>query len=200
MPEVISISSFPTPLTWATAPVAWKLTDGGLNTSAGPHTDLFISPAGAPPTLNAPRLLGPVEGDFLLSARVTVDFQATFDAGTLLVWRNEHTWAKLCYEFSPRRQPMVVSVITRGVSDDANGFTHTLNSIWLRVARMGAAFAFHASLDGQTWELIRHFAIDAGSAPLVGFVAQSPTGAGCSVTFDDIRFAAARLGDIRSGE
>lgn len=200
MPEDIAIPSFPAPLTWKVAPVAWNLEHGVLTASAGPHTDLFVSPAGAPPTLNAPRLLGPISGDFMLSARVTVDFQATFDAGTLLVWRDEQTWGKLCFEFSPRRMPMVVSVVTRGKSDDANGFTHNSNSIWLRVSRMGEAFAFHASLDGVTWELIRHFALDAGVSPLVGFVAQSPTGAGCRVTFADIRFVTALLGDIRSGE
>jgi hypothetical protein len=34
----------------------------------------------------------------------------------------------------------------------------------------------------------------------VGFEAQSPTGEGCSVSFDEIRFEARTLGDLRNGE
>ena len=33
----------------------------------------------------------------------------------------------------------------------------------------------------------------------VGFEAQSPTGEGCVVTFEDIRFEARRLADLRGG-
>lgn len=200
MSDAIHAPFFPAPLTWHALPAAWSTGAHALDAGAGPRTDLFVSPAGAPPALNAPRLLGPAIGDFILHARVTVAFQATFDAGALLVWRDEQTWGKLCFEFSPQRRPMVVSVVTRGVSDDANGFTRDENSIWLRIARMGPAFAFHASVDGRAWELIRHFALDAGEAPLVGFVVQSPTGEGCQATFDGITFRATRLGDIRSGE
>ena len=31
----------------------------------------------------------------------------------------------------------------------------------MRIARLGQAFAFHASTDGQYWQFIRHFALDA---------------------------------------
>lgn len=201
MTDTIMLPQLPAPLVWELAPQSWDgPTNGMLTMAAGPRTDLFISPQGEPPSLNAPRLLAPMSGDFQLSARVSVDFGATFDAGTLLVWANEQTWGKLCFEFSPRRQPMVVSVVTRGMSDDANGFTVEGNQVWLRVARLGPALAFHASTDGQVWELIRHFGLDLGDTPRVGFVVQSPTGETCTARFDDIRYSAERLGDLRSGE
>jgi hypothetical protein len=48
--------------------------------------------------------------------------------------------------------------------------------------------------------MIRFFAIDDTSAPAaIGFEAQSPTGDGCAVTFDDIRFTSQRLADLRDG-
>jgi regulation of enolase protein 1 (concanavalin A-like superfamily) len=200
MPDPIHLPPFPAPLAWEAPPTAWGLDAGVLRASAGPRTDLFVSPQGEQPVLNAARLLGPISGDFQLSARVGVAFAGTFDAGALLVWRDERTWSKLCFEYSPQNQPMVVSVVTRGFSDDANGFVVAGDRVWLRVARMGGALAFHASLDGRWWDLIRHFAIDAGDAPLVGFVAQAPTGAGCEVRFDDIRFAPTRLAELRTGE
>jgi len=47
--------------------------------------------------------------------------------------------------------------------------------------------------------MIRFFTIDDPSAISIGFEAQSPTGDGCAVTFDDIRFTRERLGDLRDG-
>lgn len=168
--------------------------------AAGPRTDWFVDPQlSAEPRLNAPALVGDPSGDFLLSARVTVDFTATYDAGVLALYSSDRVWAKLCLEFSPQREPMVVSVVTRGVSDDCNSLVLDDTSVWLRVARVGPAFAFHASTDGSSWSFIRHFALDAGGEPSVGFAAQSPTGDGCAVTFEQIAYEATRLADLRSG-
>ena len=72
--------------------------------------------------------------------------------------------------------------------------------MWLRVSRIGPAYAYHASLDGAVWQLIRFFAIDQGTADdQVGFAAQSPTGDGCAVTFDEIHFDRSRLAELRDG-
>jgi len=151
--------------------------------------------------LNAATLLGDApDGDFQLSARVTVDFAATFDAGVFLLWLDERHWAKLCFEFSPAGEPMIVSVVCRGVSDDANAFTVPGRSAWLRVSRIDRAYAYHASLDGKTWQMIRVFALTGQtSRDRIGFEGQSPTGDGCSVTFDEIRFLPARLAVLRDG-
>jgi regulation of enolase protein 1 (concanavalin A-like superfamily) len=94
---------------------------------------------------------------------------------------------------------MVVSVVTRGVSDDCNSFVVDGDVVRLRVARLGQAFAFHASTDARTWRLVRYFALEQGAEPRVGFLAQSPRGDGCSVRFEEIAFRPGRLGDIRSG-
>jgi regulation of enolase protein 1 (concanavalin A-like superfamily) len=179
---------------------------GAIRVTADPHSDIFIDPgAGSTPNaesmLNAATLLGvPPAGDFRLSARVSVDFASTFDAGVLLLWIDERHWAKLCFEYSPAGEPMVVSVVNRGVADDANAFVVDGRSVWLRVSRIDHAIAYHASLDGTTWQMIRFFTIDDPSGPVsIGFEAQSPTGCGCAVTFDDIRFTRERLGGLRDG-
>ena len=166
--------------------------------AAGPRTDLFVPPDGGTPTLNAPRRLVETDGDFVLAATVTADLAATFDAGTLLLWRDDATWAKLALERSPAGEPTVVSVVTRGRSDDCNSLALPESTARLRVARLGEACAFHLYAGGR-WELIRHFTLGAG--PLeAGFLAQSPTGAGCTARFDGVSFEARRLDDLRSGE
>ena len=200
MTETITLPQLPLSFHWDVLPEDWRVSAGSaLTISAGARTDLFVDPQGTAVALNAPRLLGAPSGDFLLSARVTVAFAATFDAGVLLLYSHERLWAKLCFEYSPLHQPMVVSVVTRGVSDDANSFHVDGNQVWLRIARMGPACAFHASTDGQYWQLIRHFALDAASDLAIGFLAQSPTGAGCTASFDALRFIPERLRELRDG-
>ncbi|TXL85424.1 DUF1349 domain-containing protein [Streptomyces sp. IB2014 016-6] len=177
-----------------------------VRTTAHPRSDIFVDPAegvtaDAQRLLNAATLLGrPPAGDFRFSARVSVGFSSTFDAGVLLLWIDERHWAKLCFEYSPQGRPMVVSVVNRGVADDANAFTVDGDSIHLRVSRVGHAIAYHASTDGTTWHMIRYFALDdPARRALIGFEAQSPTGEGCAVTFDQVRFTRDRLTDLRDG-
>jgi regulation of enolase protein 1 (concanavalin A-like superfamily) len=173
---------------------------------AGAHSDIFIDPGAdtqlnAESMLNAATLLGvPPDGDFQFSARVTAEFASTYDAGVLLLWIDDRHWGKLCFEYSPDGEPMIVSVVARGVSDDANAFVVDGRAVWLRVSRMDHAFAYHASLDGKTWRMIRFFTIDDTSTPAsIGFEAQSPTGDGCVVSFEDIHFTRERLGELRDG-
>lgn len=190
------------PLRWLREPKSWSVPGGAsLRVTAAPRTDWFVDPQrSSEPKLNAPALLGGASGDFLLSARVTVDFAGTYDAGVLVVYESDELWAKLCFEYSPQHEPMVVSVVTRGVSDDCNSFVVDGTTVWLRIARVGSAYAFHASSDGTNWSFVRHFALESGGEPSIGFAAQSPLGEGCAVTFEQIVYRPARLGDLRSGE
>jgi regulation of enolase protein 1 (concanavalin A-like superfamily) len=185
-------------------PEAWEVDGGTVTIWAPAGSDLFIDPAlpGTDPTSDAPRLLGQPVGDFQLSARVTVDFRSQFDAGVLIVWVDEHHWAKLCFEFTPQSKPSVVTVITRGESDDANSFELEQNTIWLRMSRIGATYVCHASTDGQWWRLIRYFTLgapDDARPALVGFEGQAPTGDGCLVTFDEVAFVPETLRETRDG-
>lgn len=186
-------------------PAAWRIGADRLAATAPPRTDLFIDPSGtsgvaAESMLNAVTALGdPGIGDVVLSARVTVGFRDTFDAGVLLVWIDDRRWAKLCFEQSPADEHMVVSVVTRGTSDDANGEVVGGDSVWLRVSRIGRMFAFHASSDGAAWRFARAFTFDTDEPARLGFEAQSPVGDGCEVVFDDVRFERRTLGDLRDG-
>jgi regulation of enolase protein 1 (concanavalin A-like superfamily) len=185
---------------WQVAPADWTVgLDGTLRIVAGPSTDLFLDPAGGPVQLGAPRLMTAVDGDFQLSAYVKPDLQATFDAGALVLHAADRRWVKLALERSPQGQAMLVSVVTDGLSDDANGRVVSADGVWLRISRIGAACALHASDDGVGWDLVRHFALAAPDGLTAGFSAQSPTGQGCAVTFDGLDLAAQTLADLRDG-
>jgi regulation of enolase protein 1 (concanavalin A-like superfamily) len=200
MESPTGLSAMPMPLRWDNAPVRAE-TDGRsrLLIEAGPKTDIFVDPGGDGKRLNAPRLFGPAPpGDLQFSARVEVAFTTRYDAGVLLVWADEQRWAKLCFEYSPDGEPMIVSVVTRRSSDDANAFVVAGRTAWLRISRLGRAFAFHASIDGARWVLVRYFDLGAESV-LVGFEAQSPHGTGCAATFDEVSFCSTTLANLRDG-
>ncbi|WP_321477006.1 DUF1349 domain-containing protein [uncultured Paludibaculum sp.] len=178
----------------------WAITGSQLRGNAAPGTDLFLDPIGDVRKLDAAMLLFEPDPEFTLSACVDVTFQGTFDAGVLVLYQDESNWAKLCFEYSPQGQPMVVSVVTHGVSDDCNSVAISGHRVYLRVARIGRGFAFHYSMDGQQpWQLVRAFGL-ADLAVRAGFLVQSPMGQGCQVDFSSLAYAAAPLSDLRNGQ
>lgn len=200
----LAVPGIPFPLLPSDDP-RWRVSGDGLTVTAEAHSDLFADPSGdgqtaAESQLNASTLLGAAPpGDFTFSARVRVGFEATFDAGVLLVWADEDNWAKLCFERSPDRAPMVVSVVTRGVSDDANAFVVTGEDVRLRVSRVGKVLSFHASTDDTPWVFVRAFTFPGAQSARIGFEAQSPMGDGCEVEFTEVEFARRTLADLRDG-
>jgi regulation of enolase protein 1 (concanavalin A-like superfamily) len=207
---VFTLPAVPGELYWKNPPLDWKVEPGpSLSILAGESTDLFVDPAGTLAKDNAPAaLFAPPDENFLLSARVTVEFASAFDAGVLQVRERDDVWAKLCFEYSPpwpgdqdgQGQPMIVSVVTRGVSDDCNSVPVQGQTAFLRIARNARTFAFHYSLDGRYWHMVRYFALGELGALRVGFSSQSPTGQRCRAAFSEIGYRAGTLKDNRNGE
>lgn len=168
--------------------------------SAPARTDWFVDPATGEATGSAPLRLIDVTGDFQLRTHVEVPLAATFDAGTLFVHGGPSTWAKLALERSPEGTDMIVTVVTRGVSDDANGVVVAKpGSSWLRVSRTGEVYTFHFSDDGVRWSLARLFTLGPVEGHRVGVGVQSPTGEGLTATFSDVTLVNETLADPRDG-
>ena len=208
------------PLRWLEAVGRASVDDRGLSMIAHPGTDWFNDPTSATRIRTAPVLVfDPGDGhgahpsgdDFLLSAEVTANLRYDFDAAVLFVHLGPDDYAKFCFERSPQGENTVVSVVTKGTSDDGNGRIIAGDRLGLRVARVGQALAFHfatipvapsdpAEPDHRFWHLARLFQLRPSKAPMVvGFSVQAPTGPGCYARFDDIRFQRATLGDFRDG-
>ncbi|MFD6416639.1 DUF1349 domain-containing protein [Streptomyces sp. NPDC060194] len=199
---IIRIPEVPFELQAEGPPGEWAYEDGVLSGRAGAGQDRFVPPGGDAVSCasDAPRLLGtPPAGDFQLVARVAVGFGADFDAGVLYVDGGSRDWAKLCYERSPAL-PTVCTVVTRDHSDDANAFVVPGGVVWLRVSRVGSAFAFHASASGDSWTFVRTFRLRTDPATArIGFLTQSPTGPGCTVSFSHIQLHPTAPTDLRDG-
>lgn len=199
MPSSISVPGLPA-LDWLAAEGNASVENGVLHMVGGPRTNWFNDPATQSRDATAPVLAFPANEDCQLAARVRVGFAETFDAGLLLVRQTDDDYAKLCLERSPDAEHMVVSVVTRGTSDDANGPLIDGDAAHLRVSRIGPAFAFHYSLDGHRWHLVRLFRLRDPDRPTVlGFCAQSPLGDRCEATFSDISYRLETLTNPRDG-
>ncbi|MGA2976785.1 MAG: DUF1349 domain-containing protein [Spirochaetia bacterium] len=200
--ENFRLTAVPAELHWEGKPEQWGVEgDAALWIMAGGRTDLFHDPAGRQRNESSPAaLFTPPDRQFILSARVKVGFASDFDAGVLQIRAGRGVWAKLCFEYSPQREPMIVSVVTRGVSDDCNSVPLARTDVYLRIIQRERTSAFHYSLDGQEWRFVRYFSLGARSRLRVGFSSQSPVGAGCRADFAEIRYTPGSIANLRNGE
>ena len=103
-------------------------------------------------------------------------------------------------ERSPEGLDTIVTVVTRGVSDDANGVAvATPGETWLRISRTGRVYHFHHSADGERWTLARLFTLGPIDGHRAGLSVQSPLGDGLSIRVDHVSLTADSLGDPRDG-
>lgn len=171
-------------------PVSWYV-DGSdtLTIDAAGKTNWFISPANLRSWDNAPTLLFRPDSDFILSAKISQYAKSRWDAGALVLFVDDATWAKFCLE-APNGPPQlqVVSVVTSDVSDDSYSVPVVGNVLYMQVSKRGRAFAFHISDDGKSWQLIRTFRLRGSEDVMVGFLAQSPSGDGLAAKFSEIHY------------
>jgi regulation of enolase protein 1 (concanavalin A-like superfamily) len=193
----VSIPGLPGTLNWLNAPRSWNIDSMNVLTiSSHPKTDWFVDPFDGTVASNAPILLFTPGSDYVLSTRVTVNFATKWDAGALMLLGDDHHWAKLSLEFSPDRKPTLVTVVTRGLSDDCNSMHLGTDSVHLRIAKSGNTYVFYFSADGQDWEILRTFSLDTELPVRVGFESQSPEGSGAEVKFSAITYDPHRIGNI----
>lgn len=187
-------------LAWEHSPISWEsLPEGGIRVTVPGKTDYFRDPAGRPPSDNAPYLWKHVTGDFVAQARVRPAFTSTYDAGVLMVRHDATNWAKLCFEHTDFGTTAAVSVVTRGVSDDANGVDITQPDLWLQAVRAGNVFALHYSLDGQSWRMVRLFHMEVPPTIRVGMVAQCPVGPGAAIDLLSLTIDPRPITNVRAG-
>ncbi len=184
------------------SPVRPRIENGTVHLHAGPGADLFKDPNAEPDAKfpDAERFVASITGDFAFSAFVEADMAEKFDSGVLLIWVDRDNWAKICVEQDTQHRQRLVSVVTRGASDDANGPFLAKPQAHLRIMRKGQVFGLQASDDGKSWDMLRYFGLGTtpGQPVSIGFLAQSPAGPGCDARFSDIKFSAQPPADFRA--
>lgn len=195
------MTPIPGELTWVNQPLNWDYSNNVLTITGGKGSRLFVDPQRNSEANTAPMALFRPVDNFQFSCKMKVDFKSIFDAGVLMVYGNGYQWAKLCFEYTPQLQPMLVSVVNNEVSDDSNHILIDGHEVYARISGMGSGvYVFHYSLDGKYWHMLRYFYLDPKHELKVGFLSQSPRGESCKTEFSEVNYSAQRLKDIRSGE
>jgi uncharacterized protein len=125
--------------------------------SSNPTADWFVDPFDGTVANSAPILFFTPGSAYVLSARVTVQFATEWDAGALMLMGNDHHWAEPSFEYSPGGKPTLVTVVTRGLSDDGNSMHVSGDPVYLRIAKSSRTYVFYFSTDGQDWQILRTF-------------------------------------------
>ncbi|AIQ45792.1 hypothetical protein R70723_07785 [Paenibacillus sp. FSL R7-0273] len=148
---------------------------------------------------NAPFFYTEVSGDFVMRVKVSHDFRDVYDSASVMVMKDLGVWAKLCFELTDFDTHAVVSVVTNPLSDDANGSNIDGDSVWLQITRVGQGFAFHYSLDGDQFYMVRFFNLPVEETVKVGFVPQAPTGSGGDRSYSGFSLEKKTVKNIRAG-
>ena len=142
-----AIDGVPTSLAWQNIPAARHVEHGAeLTILSGKETDWFVDPFDGTVHNTAPMLLFKPAGDYVFRTKVKVGFNTKWDAGALMVWAGDHNWAKLSFELSPAKQPTMVAVVTRGLSDDCNSIPISGNTVYIQIDKSGPAYVFYSPL------------------------------------------------------
>ncbi|MBS4063302.1 MAG: DUF1349 domain-containing protein [Chitinophagaceae bacterium] len=195
----IKIQAIPDSLYWENQPLYFKVNGNNLIIKAGAKTDMFRDPNVTYNTDNAPKLLFRTSDDFVLVSRIEHSFTNKWDGGALVIKYDSLNWVKFCFEKDYKGTRRVVSVVTKNISDDCNSVSIASNAVWFKIAKAGNVITLYYSLNGFDWFLVRHFQFEPKEVQ-VGFLAQSPTGENCTVTFSNIRFQQKTIKDPYKGE
>lgn len=181
--------------------------EGKIEIFAPAHSDFFINgnevaEMGITPAsiCNAPFYYTELEGDFVLKVKVSLDFVSTYDSAAVMVMKDMSCWAKACFELTDFNTNAAVSVVTNGLSDDANGCNIKGDSIWLQICRCKDAFAFHYSEDGEKYFMMRYFHMPVENKIKAGILAQSPLGNGGVRVFENLSIEQKTVKNIRMGK
>lgn len=198
--DSLKISAIPKWLKWENSPREYHTDKASLVIISGEKTDMFRDPNVTYNTDNAPKLMFDADPDFVFSAAIEHAFTSKWDGGALVLKQDSLNWVKCCFEKDYTGARRVVTVVTKGISDDCNSVAITTNKVYLKIAKADNVITVYYSTTGKNWFLVRHFTFDGTDNLKLGFLSQSPTGKSCSVRFTDIRYVKKKISDPYLGE
>lgn len=185
---------------WLNQPKNHTISKGELQIEVEGSTDFFIDPENNKATASAPFLYKEVEGNFVATALIQPDFKDQWNAGALFMMIDDMHWIKFAFENSDATGKSIVSVVTRMVSDDANGaILNNSDQIWLKMIRKGNLYALHWSKDGKNYKMCRLAAMPKAEKVKIGLEAQSPVGDTAHHKFLYFSLESKTVKDLRKG-
>ncbi len=186
---------------WVNEPTRYEIIDSVLSVTVESGTDYFNDPESSDINSTAPLLYREVEGDFVATALVNPDLSSMWNATSLMVYIDSLNWIKFAFENSDATGNSIVTVVTRGVSDDANGVViGNQGFMWLRMIRKGNIYAMHWSHDGKEYKMARLSTLPEALKVKVGLEAQSPVGTSATHEFLYFNIENKTVANLRKGQ
>lgn len=186
---------------WLNPTDDFTVANNSLIINAPAKSDYFNTPEGGSINATAPILYKEISGDFVATCYVKPDFKDMWNAASLMVYMDSTHWIKYAFENSDATGKSIVSVVTRKVSDDANGvILNDQNAIWLKMVRKGDLFSMHWSINGKDYKMTRVCRMPHYKSVKVGIEAQCPIGDGAKHEFLFFSLENKTVKDFRVGE
>jgi regulation of enolase protein 1 (concanavalin A-like superfamily) len=185
---------------WMNQPESYSLDKGMLSISPKDNSDYFNDPGSDKIVNTAPFLYREMSENFVATALVKPDFKDIWNACALMVYIDSLHWGKLCFENSDATGPSIVTVVTKGRSDDSNGpLVNESSQIWLRIVRKDNLFGFYWSKNGKNFRMARLFSLPSSSTVKIGMEAQCPVGESVTHKFLFFSMEETTIEDMRKG-
>lgn len=183
------------------APTTFSVENGILTIQATKGTDYFINPENKEKTATAPFLYKEVTGDFIATAHVKPDFSSMWNAASLMLHIDDDHWIKFAFENSDATGKSIVTVVTKEVSDDANGIVlEEQDDMWLRLIKKGNIYSMLWSKDGMNYKMARLTTLPRHEVVKIGIEGQSPVGESANHQIDYFAIDHTTVTDLRKGE
>jgi hypothetical protein len=166
-------------LRWINEPNEYSIGNNSITIKAGPKTDFFNDPSTNSVIASAPLLYKEISGDFIATALLKPEFSDMWNALSIMMHIDDRNWIKLAFENSDATGKSIVTVVTRNISDDANGvILNETDLVWLKLARKIDNYSLHWSVDGENYKMARLAAMPHSDSVKIGISAQCPVGDG----------------------
>lgn len=186
---------------WLNEPKYYEIENDYLLVKAPENSDFFINPVDLSSSASAPFFYREISGDFLAISKVSPDLSSKWNAAAFMVIIDSENWIKFAFENSDATGPSIVSVVTNGTSDDANGAVlKNTTAVWLKIARKGNNYAMHWSVDGLEYHMARLSAMPEADTVKLGLEAQCPVGKEALHRFDYLSIKSQTVEDLRTGK
>lgn len=196
----VKIPGIDKPVSWINQAAAYQPTATGIQIVAGEKTDKYIAPDYSYSIDNAPRAVFDADKDFVFSAVIQHPFENKWDGGALVLEADKDNWIKFCFEKDYTGAKRVVSVVTKGISDDANSIDLPSDTAHFKIAKKTDAVYLYVAKSPNNWFLVRAINFKFNQPLKLGLLAQSPEGKTNTVNFSDVKYSAVTIKDFWVGE
>lgn len=178
-------------LHWLNEPPRWErdADTGCLRVWPADRTDFWERTHYGFEADNGHALLMEVEGDVVLTTRVTAHPRHRYDQAGLLLRLSPACWIKTSVEFEPDGPNRLGAVVTNAQASDwsTQPLAKEITTVWFRLRRESRDVIAESTLDGEHWEQLRMARLqemgEVGPVQ-IGLYACSPTAAGFMAEFD----------------